>query len=47
MFGKNSAEKDGIAVYCRQCAAAIQREWKKMHPEKVKAWRRRYQEERA
>lgn len=36
-FPKNKARSDGLAVYCRECAAWHQRQWKRKNPDKVKA----------
>lgn len=41
-FGRNRQSLDGLHYYCKQCAAARQREWAKAHPEKVKAMRADY-----
>lgn len=43
-FSKNRQNPDGLAYYCRACNARKQREWKHAHPDKVKAWKRRYRE---
>lgn len=36
-FSKDKARGDGLCVYCRECAAWRQRQWKRNNPEKVKA----------
>jgi hypothetical protein len=41
-FTFNRSRPDGRAVYCKTCAAAKQRKWKKEHPDKVREWKRNY-----
>ena len=41
-FTANANRPLGLAVYCRLCAAAKQREWKHSHPEKVRAAKKAY-----
>jgi hypothetical protein len=41
-FGRNRQSVDGLHYYCRECAAARQREWAKANPEKVRAMRADY-----
>ena len=45
-FGKNRARVDGLCVYCKRCAALVQKTWKKAHPEQVRAAKRAYREAR-
>jgi hypothetical protein len=33
---------DGLSVYCKKCAAEIQKAWKDANPEKVRADKQRY-----
>lgn len=42
LFSKDASRADGIAPYCRKCAATKQREWKKRHPDKVRAMKLKY-----
>jgi hypothetical protein len=37
MFASDRSRTDGLAPYCRKCAATKQREWKARNPEKVRA----------
>lgn len=41
-FTANKARTDGLAPYCRECAAERQRLWKESNQSKVKAARKRY-----
>lgn len=41
-FTRDAARDDGLAVYCKACAAARQRAWKHANPEKVKAAKQAY-----
>lgn len=43
-FGSNVSRADGIAAYCKKCNAAIQKDWRKAHPEKVLAAKRKARE---
>lgn len=36
-FSKDKARGDGLCVYCRECAAWRQRQWKRNNPDKVRA----------
>ena len=42
LFSRDSSRPDGLAPYCRKCAATKQREWKKRNPEKVRAMKAKY-----
>lgn len=44
-FGTNKGRADGLSPYCKTCAAASQRAWKKAHPDKVKADKKKYREQ--
>lgn len=41
-FASDKSRLDGLAPYCRLCAATKQREWKRRNPEKVRAMKNRY-----
>lgn len=41
-FAGDRSRRDGLAPYCRKCAATKQREWKVKNPEKVKAAKLKY-----
>jgi hypothetical protein len=41
-FGVNNSTKSGLASYCKECERARVREYKKSHPEVIKAQRKRY-----
>ena len=43
-FGTNASRADGLAPYCKLCAASQQREWKRNHPDKVRENKRKYRE---
>jgi len=43
-FTQDSRRDDGLCVYCKACAAARQRAWKRANPEKVKAAKRDYRD---
>ena len=43
-FGRNRQSVDGLHYYCKECAAARQREWAKANPSKVKQMRTVYLE---
>lgn len=42
MFSPDRSRPDGLAPYCRPCAAVKQREWKARNPEKVRAAKMKY-----
>lgn len=44
MFSRDRSRKDGMAPYCRTCAAARQRAWKQAHPDKVRAAKQKYRQ---
>ena len=46
-FTADKTRDDGLAVYCRSCAAARQRAWKHANQEKVRESKRRYRETHA
>jgi len=41
-FGRNRQSADGLHYYCKECAAARQRQWAKANPSKVKQMRDAY-----
>lgn len=41
MFASDRSRRDGLAPYCKKCAATKQREWKAKNPEKVRKYRQR------
>jgi transposase-like protein len=41
-FGRNRQSLDGLHYYCKECAAARQREWSSAHADKVRTMRRVY-----
>lgn len=41
-FSPNKARNDGLAVYCRRCAAARQAAWRSQNQDKVKQSRKKY-----
>lgn len=43
-FGDNCNNADGKSTYCKECARAIQRDWKAANADKVRKWRRAYVE---
>jgi len=43
-FGNNITTKDGLMCYCKSCEALRSREYKKAHPEKIKANKKAYVE---
>jgi hypothetical protein len=42
LFASDKSRTDGLAPYCRKCAATKQREWKQRNPEKVRAAKTKY-----
>lgn len=46
VFRSNSRKPDGRDIYCRQCRAAQQRNWRKKYPEKNRAAQLRLNERR-
>ena len=46
-FTADKTRDDGLAVYCKSCAAARQRAWKHANPEKVIAAKKAYRESQA
>jgi hypothetical protein len=46
-FSKDASRPDGLAAYCKDCAASRQRQWKHANPEKVKAAKRNYRKNQA
>jgi hypothetical protein len=44
VFASDRSRRDGLAPYCKKCAATKQREWKKLNPEKVKAAKLKYRQ---
>lgn len=42
LFAGDRSRPDGLAPYCRACAATKQREWKHRNPEKVRAMKNKY-----
>ena len=42
-FGAVKQRPDGRAGYCKWCAAAKQRQWKRDHPDQVRKWKREAQ----
>lgn len=42
LFAADKSRRDGLAPYCRICAATKQREWKQRNPEKVRAAKIKY-----
>jgi len=41
-FSPNPNRADGCSGYCRWCAAAKMRQWKRQNPAKVTAWKQNY-----
>lgn len=41
-FSKNERSKTGRSFYCKRHAALRQKQWKKLHPEKIKEWKKDY-----
>lgn len=44
LFAKDKSRVDGLAPYCKKCAATKQREWKALNPDKVRAARLKYRQ---
>lgn len=42
LFASDKSRMDGLAPYCRKCAATKQREWKAKNPDKVRAMKQKY-----
>lgn len=42
LFASDKSRRDGLAPYCKVCAATKQREWKHRNPEKVRAAKIKY-----
>lgn len=42
MFAHDKSRRDGLAPYCKVCAATKQREWKQRNPDKVRAAKMKY-----
>lgn len=44
LFAGDKSRADGLAPYCKKCAATKQREWKARNPEKVRAAKLKYRQ---